>query len=286
MNPKLELGKEHLHKSVQKIQSQMIHDLEDIILFSEVNRPEATHLIRKRLKRFRAFARLFREFDIQNLYPDINSQLRDWGRKFSRLRDADVTLRLIGQLDPRKISLTDERYTHLYTLAEKEAVELESRMIRQLDIFNSVRKEIVHSHALPFYFDAMKPEAEGIVAAVRKSYHVSQTAFEEACETLSDDDFHEWRKRLKDLQYQLELFSDSDMPLPPTALLALGDLNAKLGDDQDLGNLMRWALSTPQSSDLAGWLQSIEKSANRVKNESVTVGKDFYHFYNDYMNHG
>ena len=72
-----------------------------------------------------------------------------------------------------------------------------------------------------------------------RTYRRTRQALERAVETKTDADFHEWRKRLKDLRYQIELLASSGSRVLKSREKALGELARDLGAVTDLSVLCR-----------------------------------------------
>ena len=82
--------------------------------------------------------------------------------------------------------------------------------------------------------DYSTPELE---AGLGRCYRRAQSALEQAQRTRADADFHEWRKRVKELRYAVELLSSSGSRPLKARDKALGDLARDLGEATDLAVL-------------------------------------------------
>ena len=96
------------------------------------------------------------------------------------------------------------------------------------------------------------PFADGDVAAllpaIRRSYRVARNAMRVARDVDSADAFHEWRKRVNHLRFQMEAVSGCCGPAVGDVVIALEDLSELLGDDHDLAELWRSVEAGPDAA--------------------------------------
>jgi CHAD domain-containing protein len=196
---------------------------------------EAVHDARKRFKQIRGTLRLVRDELGEKTFARENRVYRDAGRPLSMVRDAKV---LVDSLD----KLLD--HFHGRIKAGKFAWLRRALVNRR----KTVRKQTLgRDHAVDRIVKALRSAQarvddwplrrrgwKAIENGLRDAYAKGRRAMKRAMKTPSDDALHEWRKRTKDLRYQLELVAGvSRKALAPLAERAkrLTDL---LGDDHDL----------------------------------------------------
>lgn len=237
----------HVH---QKAADQLNHYVSKI--FSEIssglNSPgdeitTLTHTLRKGLKRVRALVKLIRHKQPVNSYESANKLLRDWGRIFSDLRDAHVRTQVINQL--KEVSDFQSLHSELNQLNElnlKEIEAIENSLLNQNNKFSWLNEEIEKNESIEKYFSIDDLNVNDLNEGLKNSYNKSFDIFCIVKEHRVPEDLHEWRKRLKDFQYQLE-FTDQirgNNPDKRTELSA--EINDHLGVDQDYFNLMIWLM--------------------------------------------
>lgn len=230
---------DQLKKYVDGIISEMTSGLsypgDDIIT--------STHTLRKGLKRVRALVKLIRHTKPADLYISTNRQLRDWGRIFSDLRDAHVRSMVINQLSElAEFQSLHSELNRLIELNHKETEVLEKSLLHQNSTFSRLKKEIEKNGNFKEYFSSDELNAHDLDRGLKNSFNKSYEIFCIVQKHNVPEDLHEWRKRLKDVQYQLE-FKDlvrGDKPDSGTELSA--EINDHLGVDQDYFNLMIWLM--------------------------------------------
>jgi CHAD domain-containing protein len=214
------------------------HALDELRGSSGSSREEAVHEARKDMKKLRALLRLVRDQLGDDLYRSENETFRDTARQLAGVRDADVMLATLGDLE--------ERFGELPGVGRRLRPALVAHRFRTSA--GSLRPASTTAVATLMQARARIEdwplEAEGFdafEAGLRRSYRRGRRNYEAARELPSPENMHEWRKRVKDLWYHLSLLEGSW----PQVMSALADeahaLSDRLGDDHDLAVLMEWA---------------------------------------------
>lgn len=210
----------------------------------------AVHESRKSIKRVRALIRLVRGELPDDIYAFENESLRDTARLVSEIRAAqsvlDSALSIQGiygeLLAEGTFSELVARLSTRRDLTELEAVEdpnLVGRVVRGLERAyhrhgswpTDPEAREVYGLGIRDSFDAVKP---GLAGTYRRGRKTMVRAYRRA----APGDFHEWRKRVKDLRHQMEFLA----PLWPEVVvgtaMTLERLGNVLGEDNDLAELM------------------------------------------------
>lgn len=194
---------------------------------------EGVHSARKALKRARAALRLVRGGLRPERFRDLDRQLRDAGRRTGPPRDAFVVL-----------SLTEE-VAHPAAEPLREAlVEQRRRAWDALDASGGVdalRADLSHVRLVPE--DVPGLDALALCGGLRRTYASGRRRLARAAERPTPEALHDWRKRVKQLGYQLRLLTPA-WPLPVRASARTCDaLGEALGRDHDLAE---WAHAARQ----------------------------------------
>lgn len=167
---------------------------------------ESTHQTRKKLKFFRAFVKLLKPYHSREKAKEVNILLRDFGRIFSDLRDAHVRALMIDEFH------NDPSFGHLRSYLKaldkrnkNEITQLETGLFEPQNRFLQFAGELEQSKILKEYLNISNPDPESIIDTFRDGFEKSANAYQLAFESNDPDHMHEWRKRLKDVQYQFEL---------------------------------------------------------------------------------
>jgi CHAD domain-containing protein len=236
------------------------------------------HEVRKHLKKLRAAMRLAIGEVGKNRHRRENRCVRKIGRLVSDLRDAQVRLQTLIQLrdETKKRSREDSfpRIEELLSL-ERESFSAafagwQKQAIPQL--------ERVEARLLKWPLEDLTWNQ--ICGAVGKIYKRGQRGLAKTINDPEPENFHAWRKRVKDLWYQLRILQ----PLNRVVLEEMAHdaevLGELLGSEHDLHFL--WARLEKESGDetlcdeLAQLQKVIRKRGKRLRTNALELGRRFY----------
>jgi CHAD domain-containing protein len=231
---------------------------------------EAVHEVRKLTKRLRTIARLFRDEVGRKRARRVARGFRDVARALSGRRDAAVRVLALDALVERFDGVVRERgFEPIRRAARAEAVRAgggASRVpLRALAAsVEKARDAMVRWTPRHEGWAAIEP---GLVRLHRRG----RSLWRAAADDPSVANLHEWRKRVKDLRYAVELLE----PLWPEVLRpfakAVDELADTLGDDHDLAMLVEW-LGT-RREDEAPALVALAGTARRdLLDEAAALG--------------
>lgn len=237
-------------------------------------RDDAIHEARKQFKQIRGILRLVRQELGRKTFRQENKAFRDLGRPLSSARDADVIVQAFDLLlDHFKVEIKAKHYQPLRQLVRqlmRPAGKIGRTDKRSLIVELSAAKERVREWKLDHF---RWPELRD---GLHKIYRQSQKAMKSAEKECTDEAFHEWRKRSKDLRYALELASAAR---PKSSLDRLADqahsLANLLGDDHDQA-VLRQTLEGLEAANHVDHLHSlldlIERRRAGLHAESIALG--------------
>jgi CHAD domain-containing protein len=238
---------------------------------------DSVHEARKDMKKVRSVLRLVREELGDELYRRENERFRDAGRLLSGARDAEVKLETIqalrkqdGEMPAKKTlrryisSLEAERDDHAAADAEVEraASEIEAGA-GAVDDWN------------------LRTDSWGLIApGLGRSYRRGRNRFHDTRQDPSAENVHEWRKRVKDLWYDLRILK----PIWPELLEETADqahqLSDLLGDHHDLAVLGEDARNRrdrfDSEADLEAILVAIDRRQATLLDEALSIGARLY----------
>jgi CHAD domain-containing protein len=242
---------------------------------------EAVHNARKRLKQIRALLRLVRDEIDEDIYHRENASFRDAGRLLSDVRDAQVNLETLDKLtkyfadyispnafeDLRQALMVQIRTVNERVFEQNNATEKAALML--LEAQERIK-------ALPIEADNWSALKGGF----KKVYHQGYKDFPQAFNKPSAENFHEWRKRVKDLWYQLRILQ----PIWPGLIKEMAnqtkELADYLGDDHDLAVLRQLLLDQPEllgeQAELDILLGLIDRRRMELQLSAKALGKRIY----------
>ena len=181
------------------------------------------HEMRKHLKKARAALRLVRKEIGRGLFREQNRCLRDVGRLTSDIRDAEVRLQTVRQLQ----EVTQRNGRGAYE-------KLEAMLMLELENFMAAFAEW-QAQAVPMLEQAASAlnhwtldqfNRKQLSGAVQASYKQARQSLAEATANPSAENFHGFRTRAKTLWYQLRILR----PVNPVVLKSLADDLRSLAD--------------------------------------------------------
>ncbi len=238
----------------------------------------AVHTARKALKKERALLRLARGTLPRKQRERENAALREAARSLSGARDADVMIQTLDQLSERYAGQLPESTFDAFRQrldrqrrSERERLAGASAAAAAADDLRAVRTRV----------DDWKLERGGwrtLEGGLVRSYGRGRRAFVDARSEPSLENLHQWRKRVKDLWYQLRLLAPVGGPTVRGQVKEAHRLADLLGDDHDLGVLRQTILRL--APDLAvdhdALIGLVDHRREQLQTEARYVGERLY----------
>jgi CHAD domain-containing protein len=226
--------RETLGENIRRICRQQIEGAIAIAKGDKKPNDTPVHETRKHLKKTRAALRLVRKEVGRGLFKQQDRCLRDVGRLTSEIRDAEVRLQTVGQLQEVTQRHGRSAYGKLEVML---AMELENFMAafaewqaQAVPLLEQASSAIDHWRLDEF-------NSKQMCAAVQASYKQARQALAKATTNPTTENFHAFRSRAKTLWYQLRILR----PINPVVLKTLSDdlrsLSDLLGRAHDLSFL-------------------------------------------------
>lgn len=200
-----------------------------------MNIHEAVHDIRKRLKKLRALARLVRDEMGEDNYKSINIYYRDLGRELADFRDLTAHIETIEALRER---YGDHVYVNFFNSVIKQVEKERDGMEKELRAKNFFSEHLVsklqYAQKELVKWPVKTNDINIILPSINRVYSRGKKALKTAYQDPGKDSFHEWRKRVKYLWYQMLLLQDTWPELFSTFEAEIHELADFLGNDHDL----------------------------------------------------
>ena len=270
--------REPLPEALKRVFREQIDSALQLCRHPAKQRGVTVHEVRKHLKKLRAAMRLAIGEVGKNRHAREDRCVRKIGRLVSDLRDAQVRLQTLVQLRaetakgpednpfPRVeelLSLERESFSAAFAGWQKQAIP---------------QLERVKARLLKWPLEGLTWKQ--ICGAVGKIYKRGQRGLVKTINDPEPENFHAWRKRVKDLWYQLRILQ----PLKRVVLTEMAHdaevLGELLGREHDLDFL--WARLGKESGDealrdeLAQLERLIRKRGKRLRTNALELGRRFY----------
>jgi CHAD domain-containing protein len=242
------------------------------------NQDSAVHDARTSLKKIRAVLRLVQDGIDGDVFRQENVCFRDAGRHLSAVRDAAVMLETFDKLMERfSAQLAADAFTGLRkTLRQSSTtrrVEKQKALAVVAKTISAARRRVEH---WPIHHDGFSALGPGVERAFKRG----RRAFAVAVDQPSVENFHEWRKDVKCLWYQIRILK----PIWPKMMERLADeleaLGDYLSDDHDLAILRERVLEHAGQSDDRTALETlvalIDQRRGELEVEAKRLGARVY----------
>jgi CHAD domain-containing protein len=240
---------------------------------------EAIHEARKDMKKIRSALRLVRDAIGEDAWRRENDHYRDVARKLSGHRDAEILVESLDGVRERFGSAVRERSEALYGQLDEENRAAHDDGTIERTMAGAAAELIACRSSL----DDLALDGDGwemIAPGIHRSYRRGRKRLRSVEEDASVTNLHEFRKRVKDLWYQLRLIREADPLMIGTMADHAHDLADHLGDDHDLA-LLREEVQRRQdvfesSADQRHLLQEIDHRRGELQFAAISLGERIY----------
>jgi CHAD domain-containing protein len=224
--------KESVSKAVRRLGRERIEHAVECLKASD--RADAIHCARKDIKKLRAVLRMVRAEIAQKEFRQLTGTLREAAAHLAAPRDAHIKMQTLQSLAQHfKGQLAPEAWRHLRAELRKGSDEQLKRFAKEKTA-NTVARILRRVAKRVNGLNVKEKEWKAIGPGVKNTYREGRRAYQTVVKDPSPENFHEWRKRVKDLWYHMRLLQ----PVWPEQMDAIaGELDAlgnNLGDDHDL----------------------------------------------------
>jgi CHAD domain-containing protein len=239
---------------------------------------DAVHDARTSLKKIRALLRLVRDDIDGDVFSQENICFRDAGRHLSAVRDAAVIPETFDKLvDHFSAQLTAEAFTEFRKVLRQSSTaqraEKQKALAMVAQTIGAARRRVEHWPITHDGFSTLRPGLE-------RAYKRGRRSLAQAVDQPSVEHFHEWRKHVKCLWYQMRFLK----PVWPKMMEPLADefkaLGEYLSDDHDLAILRARVLERAKQLDnrtaLEALVALIDQCRGELEVEANPLGARLY----------
>ncbi len=243
---------------------------------SIAKRDEAIHEARKSVKKIRAALRLV-EDDLPVLFNRENRRLRAMGRKLASFRDAAASVEIFDKViagQPGKAAASSIwRGLQKHKRATTHNTSVRAMLDHLVTLLSGARGRVTK---WPLDADGFPIIAKGL----ERTFERGRIAMAAACEEESPENYHDWRKRVKDHFYQLVLLENLWTAAMRAQMKTLKELETCLGDDHDLVLLLEMLNAKRadfEEKDLESFKAAASRHQKKLRVRAVSLGRRIYH---------
>lgn len=260
--------------ALQKIFRIFFREIADI---SKSDIVTATHKARKALKSYRGFVKLLKNCQGVKDYKRANYLLRDLGKEFSEMRDSHVRNMLMAELNR---PLQSHMLPILIEKNNEEKENKENILLSTPNHFDVLSSTILESTLLNHFLSDANIQKSCLETGLKSTFQKSALAFFSCSEMQTEDLFHEWRKRLKDLLNQIKLLMPEQDLLSDERFTQIDGLCEDMGTLNDMAMLKQWIEETTATSkktdDYSGILNFLDNKIFEFQKRLLSQGDVFY----------
>ena len=242
-------------------------------------RGEAIHEARKSIKKIRGVLKLMRP-ELGSVYGVENARLRAAGQKLSEIRDAQALIEIFTSLlDKYKNSLRPDALTSVRRGLEKskreteKAANVDQVMQRAIATLHGTSRRVKGWPLKSDGFQAIAPGLEQTYGRCRKAMSVVQ-------KDPLPENYHEWRKRVKDHWYHIRLLEGLWTDVMQAHEASLKNLETWLGDDHNLvvfcGKLNAEPEKYGADNEVQLCLTLAEQHQKELRENAMSLGERVY----------
>ncbi|MBK5231377.1 MAG: CHAD domain-containing protein [Thermoleophilia bacterium] len=277
-DPGYRLGRENPASEVRRVAHSRVESaLKNLRSSDPAARADSIHEARKDIKKMRAVLRLVRENVGKETFRTENRRYRDAARLLSESRDSEV---LVETVEALIASQPDQAAAAAPLIAELEARRdrdresggpaIDSRLER-------AARTIEEGGRLIDDWNLSESDWQLFAGGLRRTYRDGQRRLEDVEAEATSATVHEWRKRVKDLWYQLRLLRNSWKEGLKAPVKEIGHLAELLGSYNDLSVLLD-ELETGHATDpsVAGLKAIAIARQIELLDEALPLGRRVY----------
>jgi CYTH domain-containing protein/CHAD domain-containing protein len=252
--------------------------LEELGEAGEGDSAAAVHGARKDLKKLRALLRLVRGSLDEETFAAENRRYRNAGRLLGASRDAEVKLQTLAALEERfeagfPLGAAGSWRRELDRDRERLAGSERGETARQIERAQvAIEKGAARIPHWSLRHDGWKPIGPGL----KRSYRLGRREMKRAHADPSAENVHQWRKRAKDLWYQLRLVRRAWPPLLGEMAEQAHELTDLLGDHHDLAVLRTDLAARREVGRREDFEALIERRQEELAGAALRLGSRLY----------
>jgi CHAD domain-containing protein len=236
----------------------------------------AVHDTRKDMKKLRSLLRLVRDGLGEQRYRTENDRYRDAARQLSPAREAEVNLSTLDALRKRyadELPAAETLQRALEQEHERLAVDgdaLDQRIEQATDVIAAGAADIEDWPLDGDDFDL-------VAAGIERAYRRGRRGLGRVRDDPTAENVHDWRKRVKDLWYQLRLLQDAWPAVLKASAAEAHELADLLGDHHDLSVLVTKAREqAPDDPGTATLAKLAERRQTELLDAAFQLGDRLY----------
>ncbi len=237
----------------------------------------AIHGARKDLKKLRGVLRLVRHELGKKAFEVEDRRYRDAGRLLSGSRDAEVKLETLTKLRHEFEDLPEDVAERWAGMLETERDEIATALRGEADGQVGAASEAIEEGRERIRHWSLRTDSWALVGpGLARSYRDGRRRMNQVLTKPSAENVHDWRKRAKDLWYQLRIVREAWPALLGETVDQAHELTDLLGDHHDLSVLAEDLRSRHELGGPGPFEVAIEKRQDDLLGRALAIGQRLY----------
>lgn len=233
---------------------------------------EAIHDARTYIKKLRAIIQIASPALPRPLKEQLDDCLKKTASRMGPMRDSEVRVQTFDLLLKETKSPPDQ-FSSLRTgfadVAKQQRLNGAKQIPRVLESLRHVRNSVPE-----WPMEALAPK--DLRRRIKRTYRRGRTTLGLSISTKDPDDFHLWRKQVKQLWYQLRLTALHWPDKARDLISATGEIGHLAGIERDYTLLASTLSAGPRSKASLLLQEAIEKLLPDLRKKALEAGRDFY----------
>ena len=273
-------ARESLPKGIKRIAAEEVAKaIDKLSSTQEQGIDEAVHQARKRLKKTRAVVRLVRDRLGKKSYKQENARFRDLGRNLANLRDIKVRIETLDNLIAHFDTVDPETFIDIRRELRVDYRQEYQSVVNE-DVTTSIKDRLKDSKTEINNWQIGSNGWSTVDKSLKRVYKRGYKALQKAISKPTAENFHDWRKRVKYLRYQLEILSPMWSDVIKSYIEQTHNLTDYLGEEHDLAVLQELVLHHPErfnrQNKLSVLTTLIDRRRQELQSKAISLGKKIY----------
>jgi CHAD domain-containing protein len=270
--------RESIAHGLRRLAKKQLSSASDRLSGAQRPRESHVHAARKAVKKVRAIIHLVKR-DHGSGLSKSRKRLRDANRVLSRSRDADAMSQIFTTLLDRQPGVLSE---HTRARLRRQLADNRDAMARAAARHGTWKQVAAELRAIGKSVKRWSQSHDGFggfVPGLRATHKRGREAMALAIERREAEDFHEWRKQIKALWYELRLIEHADAAIGRD-VEALGRAQTALGDDHNVAVLAAFLAASKAAADagdeLRQFLQGCDDYQQELRRAAIAGARAIY----------
>src|SRR5262245_45202422 len=265
---------ESVPRGLRRLARKQLRSARDRLREATPPSDEAIHEARRSVKKVRAIVNLL-DADKGRGLDQARKRLRSINRTLSKLRDADAMRETLTNLRKRNRAVLNEHTVARLRRQLSQHQQAELLEAHESGAWQDLDRTLRKLRRAASRWEPRHQKFGAIARGTRESHRQGRKALARARKSQRAADFHEWRKQIKALWYQLRLIGGCSAGIRRD-IEALDQAETSLGEDHNIVVLCGELSKDPALGELDGLKQTAERIQQGLRKKAIEHAQAIY----------